>query len=33
MTAVAKESGIGREGSEYGIGVWLEIKCLCLGGS
>lgn len=27
-----KESGIGREGSKYGIGEYLEIKYLCLGG-
>ncbi len=27
-----KESGIGREGSKYGIGEWLETKYLCLGG-
>jgi succinate-semialdehyde dehydrogenase/glutarate-semialdehyde dehydrogenase len=27
-----KESGIGREGSKYGIEEWLEIKYLCLGG-
>ena len=27
-----KESGIGREGSKYGIGDYLEIKYLCLGG-
>jgi succinate-semialdehyde dehydrogenase/glutarate-semialdehyde dehydrogenase len=27
-----KESGIGREGSRYGIEEWLEIKYLCLGG-
>lgn len=27
-----KESGIGREGSHYGIDEWLEIKYLCLGG-
>ncbi len=27
-----KESGIGREGSKYGIDEWLEIKYLCLGG-
>ncbi len=27
-----KESGIGREGSKYGIDDWLEIKYLCLGG-
>jgi succinate-semialdehyde dehydrogenase / glutarate-semialdehyde dehydrogenase len=26
-----KESGIGREGSKYGIDEWLEIKYLCLG--
>jgi succinate-semialdehyde dehydrogenase/glutarate-semialdehyde dehydrogenase len=27
-----KESGIGREGSKYGIEEWLEFKYLCLGG-
>ncbi|MDQ6816152.1 MAG: NAD-dependent succinate-semialdehyde dehydrogenase [Actinomycetota bacterium] len=27
-----KESGIGREGSHYGIDEWLEIKYLCIGG-
>jgi succinate-semialdehyde dehydrogenase/glutarate-semialdehyde dehydrogenase len=27
-----KESGIGREGSSYGIDEWLEIKYLCMGG-
>jgi succinate-semialdehyde dehydrogenase/glutarate-semialdehyde dehydrogenase len=27
-----KESGIGREGSKYGIEEWLELKYLCLGG-
>jgi succinate-semialdehyde dehydrogenase/glutarate-semialdehyde dehydrogenase len=27
-----KESGIGREGSKYGIEEWLEIKYLCVGG-
>jgi succinate-semialdehyde dehydrogenase/glutarate-semialdehyde dehydrogenase len=27
-----KESGIGREGSKYGIEEWLEIKYLCLAG-
>jgi succinate-semialdehyde dehydrogenase/glutarate-semialdehyde dehydrogenase len=27
-----KESGIGREGSKYGIDEFLEIKYLCLGG-
>ncbi len=27
-----KESGIGREGSKYGIDEWLETKYLCLGG-
>jgi succinate-semialdehyde dehydrogenase/glutarate-semialdehyde dehydrogenase len=27
-----KESGIGREGSRYGIEDWLEIKYVCLGG-
>ena len=27
-----KESGIGREGSKYGIEDWLEIKYLCMGG-
>src|SRR5687767_2771339 len=27
-----KESGIGREGSKYGIEEWLELKYLALGG-
>jgi succinate-semialdehyde dehydrogenase/glutarate-semialdehyde dehydrogenase len=27
-----KESGIGREGSKYGIDDWLEVKYVCLGG-
>jgi succinate-semialdehyde dehydrogenase / glutarate-semialdehyde dehydrogenase len=27
-----KESGIGREGSSYGIDEWLELKYLCMGG-
>ena len=27
-----KESGIGREGSKYGIEEFLEIKYLCIGG-
>ena len=27
-----KESGIGREGSKYGLDDWLELKYLCLGG-
>ena len=27
-----KESGIGREGSKYGIDEFLEIKCVCTGG-
>jgi succinate-semialdehyde dehydrogenase / glutarate-semialdehyde dehydrogenase len=27
-----KESGIGREGSKYGIDDYLEIKYLCMGG-
>jgi succinate-semialdehyde dehydrogenase/glutarate-semialdehyde dehydrogenase len=27
-----KESGIGREGSKYGIDEWLELKYLCVGG-
>jgi succinate-semialdehyde dehydrogenase/glutarate-semialdehyde dehydrogenase len=27
-----KESGIGREGSKYGIDEWVEIKYLCMGG-
>lgn len=27
-----KESGIGREGSKYGIGEYLEIKYMCIGG-
>ena len=36
-TAVApfggvKESGIGREGSKYGIEEYLEVKYLCMGG-
>jgi len=27
-----KESGIGREGSKYGIDDYVEIKYLCMGG-
>jgi len=27
-----KESGIGREGSKYGLDEWLEIKYMCFGG-
>jgi succinate-semialdehyde dehydrogenase/glutarate-semialdehyde dehydrogenase len=27
-----KESGIGREGSKYGIEEWLELKYLAIGG-
>jgi succinate-semialdehyde dehydrogenase / glutarate-semialdehyde dehydrogenase len=27
-----KESGIGREGSKYGIDEWLELKYLAMGG-
>ena len=27
-----KESGIGREGSKYGIDEYLEIKYVCMGG-
>ena len=27
-----KQSGIGREGSKYGIDEWLETKYLCMGG-
>jgi succinate-semialdehyde dehydrogenase/glutarate-semialdehyde dehydrogenase len=27
-----KESGIGREGSKYGLEEFLEVKYLCLGG-
>jgi len=27
-----KESGIGREGSKYGIEEYLEIKYMCIGG-
>ena len=27
-----KQSGIGREGSKYGIDEYLEIKYICLGG-
>ena len=27
-----KESGIGREGSKYGIEEYLEIKYMCVGG-
>ena len=27
-----KESGLGREGSKYGIEDYLEIKYLCIGG-
>ena len=37
-TAVApfggvKQSGVGREGSRYGINEYLEIKYLCMGGT
>jgi succinate-semialdehyde dehydrogenase/glutarate-semialdehyde dehydrogenase len=27
-----KESGIGREGSKYGIEEYLEVKYICIGG-
>jgi succinate-semialdehyde dehydrogenase/glutarate-semialdehyde dehydrogenase len=27
-----KQSGIGREGSKYGIEEYLEVKYLCIGG-
>jgi len=27
-----KESGIGREGSKYGIDEFIEVKYLCMGG-
>ena len=27
-----KESGIGREGSHYGLDEFLEVKYLCMGG-
>jgi succinate-semialdehyde dehydrogenase/glutarate-semialdehyde dehydrogenase len=27
-----KESGIGREGSKYGVEEFLEVKYLCMGG-
>ena len=27
-----KESGIGREGSKYGLEEYLEVKYLCIGG-
>jgi succinate-semialdehyde dehydrogenase/glutarate-semialdehyde dehydrogenase len=27
-----KESGVGREGSKYGMDYFMEIKCLCFGG-
>jgi succinate-semialdehyde dehydrogenase / glutarate-semialdehyde dehydrogenase len=27
-----KESGLGREGSKYGVDEWLEVKYLCMGG-
>ncbi len=27
-----KQSGLGREGSKYGIDEYLEIKYLCIGG-
>jgi succinate-semialdehyde dehydrogenase/glutarate-semialdehyde dehydrogenase len=27
-----KESGVGREGSHYGIDDYVEIKYLCMGG-
>jgi acyl-CoA reductase-like NAD-dependent aldehyde dehydrogenase len=30
--ASGKESGIGREGSSYGIDEWLELKCWAIGG-
>ena len=26
-----KQSGIGREGSKYGLDDWLELKYVCLG--
>jgi acyl-CoA reductase-like NAD-dependent aldehyde dehydrogenase len=26
-----KESGIGREGSKYGVEDWLELKYVCMG--
>jgi succinate-semialdehyde dehydrogenase / glutarate-semialdehyde dehydrogenase len=26
-----KESGIGREGSKYGLDDWLELKYVCMG--
>ncbi|MDQ3066356.1 MAG: hypothetical protein M3R12_04275 [Actinomycetota bacterium] len=26
-----KESGIGREGSRYGLNDWLELKYVCMG--
>jgi len=26
-----KESGVGREGSKYGLDDWLELKYVCLG--
>jgi acyl-CoA reductase-like NAD-dependent aldehyde dehydrogenase len=29
---VVGESGIGREGSKYGIDEFLEVKYLCMGG-
>jgi len=28
-----KESGVGREDSKYGIEEFLEVKCLCTGGT
>ncbi|MDP6407693.1 MAG: hypothetical protein QF797_21060 [Alphaproteobacteria bacterium] len=31
-TCIMKESGIGREGSKYGIEEFLEVKYLCMGG-
>ncbi|MDP7604666.1 MAG: hypothetical protein QF546_12595 [Alphaproteobacteria bacterium] len=31
-TCIMKESGVGREGSKYGIEVFLEVKYLCKAG-
>lgn len=27
-----KQSGLGREGSKYGIGEYLDVKYMCVGG-
>ena len=31
-TGGVKESGLGREGSHYGLDEYMELKYLCLGG-